>query len=62
MKEVENQLKDNTVYKDVNFRETMLSDLADKSNRFLKVWTVINALQKKNSKTSPIILKRKPTS
>ena len=36
IKEAENQLKDNTVYKDVNFKETMLSDLVDKSNKFFK--------------------------
>ena len=35
-KEAENQLKDNTVYKDVNFKETMLSDLVDKSNKLFK--------------------------
>ena len=34
IKEAENQLKDNTVYKDVNSKETMLSDLVDKSNKF----------------------------
>ena len=34
IKEAENQSKDNTVYKDVNFKETMLSDLVDKSNKF----------------------------
>ena len=32
----ENQLKDNTVYKDVNFKETLFSDLVDKSNKFFK--------------------------
>ena len=31
IKEAENQLKDNTVYKDVSFKETILSDLVDKS-------------------------------
>ena len=36
IREAENQLRDNTVYKDVNFKETMLSDLADKSKKFLK--------------------------
>ena len=36
IKEAKNQLKDNTVYKDVNFKETMLSDLVDKSNKFFK--------------------------
>ena len=36
IKEAENQLKDNTVYNDVNFKETMRSDLVDKSNKFFK--------------------------
>ena len=34
IKEAENQLKDSTVYKDVSFKETMLSYLVDKSNKF----------------------------
>ena len=36
IKEAENQLRDNTVYKDVYFEETMLSDLVYKSNKFFK--------------------------
>ena len=36
IKEAENQLNDNTVYKDVRFKETMLSELVDKSNKFFK--------------------------
>ena len=36
MKEGKNQLKDNTIYNDVDFKETMLSDLVDKSNNFFK--------------------------
>ena len=36
IKEAENHLKDSTVYKDVSFKETMLSDLVDKSNKFFK--------------------------
>ena len=36
IKEAENQLKDNIVYKDVNFKETVLSDLVDKNNTFFK--------------------------
>ena len=36
IKEAKNQLRDNTVYKDVNFKEAILSDLVDKSNKFLK--------------------------
>ena len=48
IKEAENQLKDNIVYKDVNFKETMLSDLVDKSSTFFK------SLREKNSNTFPI--------
>ena len=36
IKEAENKLKDNTAYKDVNFKETILSDLVDKNNKFFK--------------------------
>ena len=36
IKEAKNQLKDNTIYKDVSFKETMLSDLVDKSNKSFK--------------------------
>ena len=36
IKEAKNQMKDNTVYNDVNFKETMLSDLVDKSNKVFK--------------------------
>ena len=59
IKETENQLKHNTVYKDMSFKETMLSDLVIS---FLKVCTAVNALQKKNSNTFPINLKRQPNS
>ena len=37
IKEAEDQQKDNTVYNDLNFKETMLSDLVDKSNKFFKI-------------------------
>ena len=59
IKEAKNQLKDNTIYKDVNLKETVLSDLIDESNKFFKI---VNALWKKNSNTFPINLKRQPTS
>ena len=32
IKEAKNPLKDSTAYKDVHFKETMLSDLVNKSN------------------------------
>ena len=36
MKEANKQLKEKTVYKDINFRETILSHLMDKSNKSFK--------------------------
>ena len=36
IKEANKQLEDKTVYKDVDFKETILSDLVDKSNRIFK--------------------------
>ena len=36
IKEAESQLKDNTVYKDMSFKERMLPDLVDKSNEFFE--------------------------
>ena len=33
IKEASNQLEDKTVYKDINFKETILLDLVDKSHR-----------------------------
>ena len=36
IKEAKNQLEDNTVYKDVNFKGTILSDLLDKRNKVFK--------------------------
>ena len=34
--EVNKQLEEKTLYKDINFKETILSDLVDKSNRIFK--------------------------
>lgn len=36
IKEAEKQLQDQAVYKDINFKETLLSDLVDKSNKIFK--------------------------
>ena len=36
IKEANKQLEDETAYKDINFKETILSDLIDKSNRIFK--------------------------
>ena len=68
IKEAKNQLKDNTIYKDVSFKETMLSDLVDKGNKSFKSLhshkcITEKELYSKNSKnTFPINLKRQPTS
>ena len=35
-KKTKKQMEDKTLYKDINFKETMLSDLVDKSNRLFK--------------------------
>ena len=34
IKEANKQMEDKTLYKDINFKETMLSDLLDKSKTF----------------------------
>ena len=36
IKEAQKQLKDTSVYRDIEFKETILSDLAEKSNKFFK--------------------------
>lgn len=36
IKEAEKQLQDNSVYKNVNFKEDILSELVEKSNKLLK--------------------------
>ena len=36
IKEANKQFEDKSVYKDINFKETILSDLVDKSNRIFK--------------------------
>ena len=36
IKDANKQLEDKTVHKDINFKETILSDLVDKSNRIFK--------------------------
>ena len=36
IKEAEKQLQDNSVYKNVNFKEAILSELVEKSNKLLK--------------------------
>ena len=47
IKEANKQLEDKTVYKDMNFKETILSDLIGKSNRIFKcLYTRISITEK----------------
>ena len=46
IKETNKQLEDKTVYKDIDFKETILSDSVDKSNR---IFTHANLLRRNNS-------------
>ena len=62
IKEAENQLKDSTVYKDVSFKETMLSDLVDKSNKCFKSLHSRKCITEKELKYFSYNLKRQPTS
>ena len=55
IKEANKQLEDKTVYKDINIKETILSDLVDKSDR---IFTQENLLRRKNSNTFPMISKK----
>ena len=55
IKETNKQLEDKTVYKDIDFKETILSDSVDKSNR---IFTHANLLRRNNSNTFPIIYKK----
>ena len=55
IKEANKQLEDKTVYKDINIKETILSDLVDKSDR---IFTQENLLRRKTSNTFPMISKK----
>ena len=48
IKEANKQLEDNTVYKDFNFKETILSDLVDKSNIIFKETILSDLVDKSN--------------
>ena len=59
IKEAENQLRDHTVYKDVNFKETMLSDSVDKSNKFFKSLHIRKCITEKELKYFSYQFKKK---
>ena len=58
IKEANKQLEDNTVYKDFNFKETILSDLVDKSNRIFESLYTRNFITEKELTAFPMISKK----
>ena len=58
IKEVNKQLEEKTVYKDVNFKETILLDLVHKSNETFKSLYTSKFLRRKNSNTFPMISRK----
>ena len=50
IKEANKQLEDKTVYKDINFKETLRSDFVDKSNRIFKSLCTRKFIMEKNLK------------
>ena len=50
IKEANKQLEDKTVYKDIDFKETILSDLVDKSNRIFKSLYTLKFITEKEIK------------
>ena len=58
IKEANKQLEAKTVYKDINFKETIFSDLVDKSNRIFKSRYTRKFIRRKNSNTFPMISKK----
>ena len=58
IKEANKQLEDKTINKNINFKETILSDLVDKSNRIFKSLYTAILLWRKNSHTFPMISKK----
>ena len=59
IKEAGNQLRYNTAYKDVNFKDTMPSDLRDKSNKFFKSLHSRKCITEKEIKYFSIQFKKK---
>ena len=59
IKKAKNKLEDKTVQKNINFKETILSDLVDKNNKILKSFKHANLLRRKNSNTFPMISGKK---
>ena len=60
IKEANKQLEDKTVYKDINFKEAILSDriCLIKAIEFLRVFTHVKLLRRKNSNIFPMISKK----
>ena len=50
IKEVQKQLKDENLYKKINFKDQNLSELIDKSNQFFKVLRTNRCITDKNLK------------
>ena len=50
IKEANKQIEDKILYKDINFKETMLSDLVDKSNRLFKSFYTCKFIMEKEIK------------
>ena len=59
IKEANKQLKEKTVYKDINFKETILSDLVDKSNIIFKSLFTHKFITEKELKYFSCNLKKK---
>ena len=58
IKEANKQLEDKTVYKDIDFKETILSDLVDKSNRIFKSLYTRKFIAETEFKYFPMISKK----
>ena len=58
IKGANNQLEDKTVCKDIDFKETILSGLVNKSNRFFKSLYTCKFIKEKDQKTFPMISKK----
>ena len=59
IKEANKQLKEKTVYKDINFKETILSNLMDKSNRAFKSFCTLKFVMEKELKYFSYDFKKK---
>ena len=61
IKEASKKLEDKTVYKDINFKETIFSDLVDKSKRIFKSLYTHKFITEKELNTFPMISKKQLT-